>query len=450
VGVASTWLGLGAVLFSAFYFTALTPYPSWWAAVPVVGAALIIGGGAGVPRGAAESLLSLPPFRWLGKLSYSLYLWHWPIINLYSDWKGRAPDGLACVVIVIVSVLLAWLTKIFVEDKIRLSPRLAGHGWRSVSVALAAAVPVAVVSVYLASSVSWNGQLPPTGYPGAAALADVAQASVPAHPVLPPIADAAADMPLYWQDNCLAANTATTEKVCVFGDTKNPVLTVAMVGDSVDGNWFPSLEQLALQRHWKLVTDLHGTCEWTATLLIDNTTDSPYTACQQWGEAALHDVITTIKPDVVITSGLPEDGTVAHPVPETPAAFAEIGAGMATYWDDLEKHGISVVAIRETPFIGFTEPDCLAKHSRTAVNCMVPTAKAVLPDPPTYRAASDTGGKVKVINMDRFICGPAECDPVVGNVLVYLDGKHLTATYAKSLTKYLKPRLLHAVPLLAK
>ena len=67
-------------------------------------------------------------------------------------------------------------------------------------------------------------------------------------------------MPKYWLDNCLDANLAATQKVCTFGDTKNPVLTVAMVGDSIAGNWFPSLEKMALQRHWKLVTDLHGTC----------------------------------------------------------------------------------------------------------------------------------------------------------------------------------------------
>ena len=261
----------------------------------------------------------------LGGISYSLYLWHWPIINLYGDWRGQGPNWLTGPAIVIVSVLLAWLTKVFIEDKIRLSPLLSGHRWRSVSVALAAGVPVALVSGYLANPVTWNGRLPASGYPGAAALASATLARVPVEPILPPITDASADRPMYWQRNCLDDDEATTEVICMFGDTKKPALTVAMVGDSIDGNWFPSLEQIAL-----------------------------------------------------------------------------------------------------------------------------PTAEAVLNDPPTLRADKDTGGKVKVIDMDRFICGPIECDPVVGNVLVYLDGRHLTAAYATSLTKYLEPRLLHAVPLLAR
>ena len=288
----------------------------------------------------------------------------------------------------------------------------------------------------------------PTGYPGAAALASKTTVGVPPEPILPPIQDATMDMPKYWLDNCLDANSAVTEKVCTFGDTKNPVLTVAMVGDSIDGNWFPALEQMALQRHWKLVTDLHGTCEWTATMMVD-TSGIPNTACQQWGQAALTDLVTKIKPNVVITSGLPEDGTVGHPTPG-PAAFTAIGVGMAQYWTDLEKHGIDVVAIKETPLINFPEPDCIAKYGPSSPKCAVPRAKAVPPDPPTVRASRDTGGKVKVINMDNFICGPQECQPVVGNVLVYLDGRHLTAAFGQTLTKYLEPRLLKAAPQLAK
>jgi peptidoglycan/LPS O-acetylase OafA/YrhL len=441
------WAGLAAVIVAAFTLSGTSPFPGWIALLPVGGAVAMIAGGGAEGRFGPARLTSIRPMVFLGGISYSLYLWHWPIINLYSVWRGKAPGHVAAPVIVAAAILLAWLTKVLVEDKVRLSPLLRGHGWRSVSVALAAAVPVALVWVYLAYPVTWDGRLPASGYPGAAALASVTAADVQPEPILPPLQAATMDMPKYWLDNCLDANSATTEKICTFGDTENPALTVAMVGDSIDGNWFPALEQIALQRHWKLVTDLHGTCEWTATMLVDN--GSPYTACHQWGQAALNDLVTKIKPNVVITSGLPDNGTVAHPT-SGPAAFAAIGAGMAQYWTDLENHGIDVVAIKETPFIDFPEPDCVAQHGRNSPKCTVPTARAIPADPPTIRASEDTGGKVKVVNMDNFICGPRECRPVVGNVLVYLDGRHLTAAFGQTLTKYLEPRLLKAAPLLAK
>ena len=48
---------------------------------------------------------------------------------------------------------------------------------------------------------------------------------------------------------------------------------------------------------------------------------------------------------------MPEDGTVGHPQ-LGPAAFQAEGAGMAKYWTDLDNHGIDVVAIKETPYVG--------------------------------------------------------------------------------------------------
>ncbi len=443
------WAGLAAVVYAAFTLSGTSAFPGWIAIIPVGGAAALIAGGGAQGRLGPAPLTSTRAMVFLGGISYSLYLWHWPIFNLYSVWRGKAPGLLAGTVLVIVAVLLAWLTKVFVEDRVRLSPLLRGHSWRSVSVALAAVVPVVLVWVYLANPVTWNGQLPRTGYPGAAALASKTSAGLPAEPVLPPVQAAAQDMPTYWLDNCLAASETAAEKICTFGDTKNPVRTVALVGDSIAGNWFPALEKIALQRHWKLVTDLKGTCEWTAATLIDPTTNAPFTTCRQWGQAALSDLVTKIKPDVVITSGMAEDGTVGHPRLGQ-ADFQAIGAGMAQYWTDLEQHGIGVVAIRETPYLLVNVPDCVAQHGRNSPQCAVRRAKAVTADPPTVLASRDTGGKVKVVDMNSFICGPRLCKPVVGNVLVYLDGRHLTATFSQTLAKYLEPRLLQAAPQLAK
>jgi hypothetical protein len=301
---------------------------------------------------------------------------------------------------------------------------------------LAAVVPVAIVAVYVSAQRTWDGRLP-AGYPGAAVLAgDVTQVSV--KPPLPPLATASNDMPTYWLDNCLANNRLARDKICVFGDTKNPVRTIAMVGDSVDGNWFPALEAIAVRRHWKLVTDMHGSCAWTTLLLYNTTTDQPYTACQQWGVTALHDVLAKIKPDVVITSELPEDPPMDHRVLDA-RAYAEIGAGMATYWERLLAHGIGVVAIRETP-------EFVAEFGRTAARCAVPVSKAILADPPTVYAAKDTGGKVPVIDMNKYLCTSTVCPPVVGNVLVYLDGRHLTAAYSLTTAPYLESLLLKAAP----
>jgi peptidoglycan/LPS O-acetylase OafA/YrhL len=430
------WAGLGLVIASAFVLSGTNAFPGYLALLPAGAAAVLILGGSAAGRFGPHRLTSTRPMVFVGGISYSLYLWHWPLIVLYIAWSGRtigAVDGLA---IIVVAVLLSWLTKVWVEDKVRTASLLSGHGWRSVSTALAAVVPVVLVTLYITAQPGpLNGRLGPN-YPGAAALASKVTKVKP-EPFRP--SPSQVKLPTYWQQGCLDPQASPTPKECVYGDSSHPVLTVALVGDSMAGDWFTPLQAIANQRHWKLVTELHSICPLSTTLMVTPNTGGPYTPCHAWGAAVMHDLVTSIRPDVVITSDWPGLATVKHPAGGA-AAQQEIGAGMARYWDQLESHGISVVAIRESPDMGLNVPDCLSKHTQKM--CTVPKAKAEVQDPPTMFAIRAVSGKVPLINMDSLICGPATCPPIVGNVLVYQDSHHLTSTYALTTAPYLEKRLL--------
>ena len=179
------WFGLAVVIESAFLFTGSMAFPGAVALLPVLGAVALIAGGSAQGRYGPSRLTSARLMVFIGGISYSLYLWHYPLINLYTGWRGRAPGPLSGPVILAVAVLLAWLTKTFVEDKVRLAPFIARHRWRSLAVALVAVVPVALAAVYIAGEPApWNGTLGPD-YPGAAVLAG-AVTNVPVAPILQP------------------------------------------------------------------------------------------------------------------------------------------------------------------------------------------------------------------------------------------------------------------------
>jgi len=436
------WSGLALVIESAFLLTGSMAYPGLLALFPVLGAAALIAGGSAAGRGGPSRLTSGRLMVFTGGLSYSLYLWHYPLINLYTSWRGRAPGLLAGAVILVVCVLLAWLTKVFVEDKVRLAPFFAAHKWRSLAVALVAVVPVALAGLYIAGEPApWNGTLGPS-YPGAAVLAG-AVASVPAAPVLKP--PDPISQRLDQTGGCLNDFGASTPKECVFGDTSSPVLTVALVGDSAAGQWFDALNAIAVRRHWKLATELHSSCPWTSTLVLNWNGIGELTACQAWGAAVLHDLITTIRPDVVITTEYPSLlSTPGHPVNASPAAMAEIGAGMAQYWTQLEAVGISVTPIRETPDLVEDVPTCVDQHPADLAQCDVPVPAAIRPDSPVTDAAKLMNGKVTVVDANPLICGPKVCAPVVGNVLVFGDRHHLTGPYSTSTAPFLELLLLRA------
>jgi peptidoglycan/LPS O-acetylase OafA/YrhL len=124
-----SWIGLGGILVSAFLLTSATPYPGSAAAFPVVSTAAVIAGGTTGFKSGAELVLRLPPFQWLGKISYSLYLWHWPLLIIPMEFAGRPlslKDNMGWVA---VALVISVVTFFCLENPIRHSGRLR-RSWR--------------------------------------------------------------------------------------------------------------------------------------------------------------------------------------------------------------------------------------------------------------------------------------------------------------------------------
>ena len=111
--------GLGAILFAVSMFSSETPFPGASALVPCIGAALLIHSGAAAPNTYILRLLSLRPIVFVGLISYSLYLWHWPVIVFAKYWHIEALDDFAAIVIVGLSLGLAIISWRFIETPFR-------------------------------------------------------------------------------------------------------------------------------------------------------------------------------------------------------------------------------------------------------------------------------------------------------------------------------------------
>jgi peptidoglycan/LPS O-acetylase OafA/YrhL len=126
-----TWAGLIGVFVAAFLFNASTAYPGSAVALPVVATALVVAGGRVHPRFGGELLLRLPPFQWLGRLSYSLYLWHWPILIIAAQHVGHPLSVGDNLLWLVVALALSAGSYFLVENPIRHWPFLIRSGWRS-------------------------------------------------------------------------------------------------------------------------------------------------------------------------------------------------------------------------------------------------------------------------------------------------------------------------------
>ena len=445
------WSGLAAIAYATTTFDGQTPFPSWRAAIPVLGTAAIIFAQSDHLPGSPGRLLSLRPFQWLGDISYSVYLWHWPIVVLVSAHidKIGVPQALA---IIAASLVLAQLTTTYVENPFRTASwnfrhgqtyRLAAAGMASVLVLGAAqAIEVDRRSDQEAARVS--AQVDAAGAClGAGALDPELDCAPAKGPVVPAPAQAALDRSDAYESNpatgrdCRSVEPDYSFISCKFGDTKGSV-DVVLVGNSHAAQWLPTLQEIAAERGWRVTTYLAAGCGLLGTRMKFSTVQRAAN-CEAWGEQAI-DTIVADKPDLVVLSNrlaLPSWGHVSRS-----ASIADYETGYLSVLDRFADAKIPVAAVRDTPtpVDGGREvaiPTCLSQEGEASKKCDGSRSAWVLADPITTAVEKLTTRRpesvVGTIDLNDRICTGERCPAVVGGVVVYFDASHLTATYARTL-----------------
>lgn len=451
VQVALGWVGLSAIVLAAATYTSETPFPGAAALLPTLGTAAVLAAGAG-DASARLRLLDWSPMQILGTLSYSLYLWHWPLLVVAAAVWGRA-DGslrlLTAVAVVGLSFVPAWLTHRFVEAPLHRSASFTTP-WRA---GVAGLVCMAVglgsaAGLHLARGAALDVPVARHQEPrGAAALGDdprhgSAGAVVDtASPLLPAPAAAAVDIADVYPDGCHQGTASDEPLSCVYGDTESSTV-IALVGDSHAAQWQPALREIAEQNGWRLETYTKSGCFFGATPVWLDLEDRPYSSCNGWHDNVI-DRLASATPDVVLTSVSGSYRAVAEGRPMSrPAADASLADGLARTWRALGKSGATVIVLVDTPFFGIDVPECVAENPDNLSACAVPRSEALSASAaPLQATALEQTPRVQVIDLNDYICPKERCAAVVGNVLVMRDSHHLTATYVRSLA----PRLAEAL-----
>ncbi|GAB4099975.1 acyltransferase family protein [Sinomonas halotolerans] len=443
---AVVWAGLACILAAAVLYTGRTPFPGYTALLPVLGAAAVIWGDAPRHGFSPAPLMGLRPVRFLGDISYSVYLWHWPLIALVPFVSGGSLGPLDKAAILVATLCLAWLTKTFVEDRLRRAPRrrpvLLTFGPAAIATALVVGLAwgqIAEVRASSEASAQAAADLADGACFGAAALADGADgcSKEPSGPVVPVPEAAVADRSDAYEDGCWAQEPDFAERpVCTYGDGPT---RVALVGNSHAGQWLPALQKLAEERGWTITTYLASACNATdATLTFATATATQ--GCRAWGQWALEQTKGTAY-DLVVTSE-----RVARPVAGVPAGAANLAAARKAYAGYLAKwaeSGTRVLVLKDTPNAQATAgpvPDCVALNEDDLAACSGTAAQWRQPDPlfEAAKAAPSAGPRgISTADLDRYFCSDGRCHSVIGKVVVYFDGHHMTATYSRTLAPYL-------------
>jgi peptidoglycan/LPS O-acetylase OafA/YrhL len=423
-----SWAGIGMILTSIFVYTSNTTYPGLAVVLPVMGSAFVIAGGCPGWYKGAEFALKQRPMQWVGRVSYSWYLWHWPVLMVLPMYLGRDLDTADKWGVVFGSLALSVITYFLIEQPFRTNTFITKASWRSLaSGATLVTTSVVVSSLIVANSIAAGPTrhiAPPTTALDRTALqaqidAGAALTVVPAD-LTPSLAGALNDSPN--AHGCFVGFDVTTPPSvasCTFGD-KTATRSIMMVGDSHANSWFNVVQLYASENHYKLVFFAKGNCDAGVYLnQVINQLNRAYTECDTWRNN-IFALASRIHPTYVLMASAIRKATI-DPSGEVQAV------------QHFETAGAKVIYQEDTPdpsVVG-SVPDCLAKHMSDAKVCdiQVPGRAQIEGIARAEQNQAVLAAGAHVINPTPWYCNATVCPAIINNILVYIDESHTSSTY---------------------
>jgi peptidoglycan/LPS O-acetylase OafA/YrhL len=451
--VAAGWAGLGLIAAACARLTDKVPYPGTAALLPVLGAVLVIASGCAVTRFGVGRVLAVPELRAIGKVSYSWYLWHWPVLVLAPEALGRPLGLVGALGAVAVAGGLAILTQRLIEDPVRFADRLTRSGRLGLAcggVSTATAICVALALLMIVPAPVGRGMaarsltLTTPAVPSTAAdlhtevveqltaqtrSVVAASAEIRAVPsnLTPSLASARGDRAEVFDNGCFRSWHDVGQGECASAAT-DAATTVALVGDSHAAMWQPAFEQIAVSRHWRLETMAKVTCP-----LLDLPITSPYlgrsySECEQW-RGQIMTRLRDERPRLIVVGMSRRYGGDFGFVSYDQAWIDSLSRLVV----ELRAAGSTVLVLGGVPDPHATVPACVAEHIDDASACAPARPVAVDDAGSAAEHAAVTAGGGRYADLTSLFCTAARCPVIVGNNLVYRDDNHITSGYAMAL-----------------
>jgi peptidoglycan/LPS O-acetylase OafA/YrhL len=454
------WVGFAGIIASIFVVNDSMPFPAPWAALPVLATALVIGAGTGEKRSTVAPLTNRAAV-YVGNISYSLYLWHFPVIILGAalvadDAWFRYP------VLLVVMFAASIAAYHFVEVPLHKSPMLERHGanggsraaWRVWRNKYGARYKFGILPVLTAATVILAGValVPPpaspnaNGVPQAAAAVEPTEGAAPvgeavsslqaeittalgstAWPELSPSLDDVIGGPQAPEDiaEC-GLPEAPSLGDCTWGSS-SATKTAVVVGDSTGVAYVEAVRSVAaMSDDWRVISLAAFGCTFV-DIAVPNSDEAAFEACPAKKARAI-ETINELKPDVVFITNTYEprtDGATGKRV-----TIEQWKGGMTRLVDQF-RSSVGTVAFLSPPPSEAQIAECYTPLS-SPQDC----ATKVLPRWDGMSKAetdlADTVGGVFIDSRPLF-CADDTCPAYVGTTPVKLDLVHITSAYAKKI-----------------
>ncbi len=379
--------------------------------IPVLGAVFIIMSGVG-GKGLVNNLLSHKFLVFLGGISFTIYLWHWPILIFYKEYFGyESVSLLQGLMIMIVSTILAYLTSKKIESPFRKIPR--EKVLVNFSIGVLFFLPVMVAAFVFRHEV--------------VSTTEKTLSALKREPVEPFAGDRIhleeddfephrnrlltikKIVPAAYAEGCNQSMTGEEVTTCDFGDL-NADKEIVLAGGSHAVQWITALDEIGKNNNFKVINMTKAACPLGA---VEDSNES----CHKWNESALEE-IANINPYAVITNSTRTDLDKGEFIPES----------YIDSWKAINANGIEVIGIRDNPRFAFDVPECLHRNRNNPDpdTCTVDRADVLLATDP----AIEYQDLIKSIDMSDMFCTDDKCLTTFSGKIIYRDAEHISVEYA--------------------
>jgi peptidoglycan/LPS O-acetylase OafA/YrhL len=414
----SAYLGLLLILGSAITLQTDTNYPGYSALFPSLGAALVIAAGT-VAMPGVNALLATKPMVWLGDRSYSLYLWHWPLLILGNSY-GLTDSLLGTAALIGGSVILATLSYRFIE-----LPFWRGR-FSTTPMTRTIAVSVAAIAIVMASYQGIRTGIPRLADPPTSANA------------YDPRVDAS---PLIYSANshCDTGHFSSQIVPCAIG-TRGADKLAVLIGDSIGAQWSTLVSAIWESPDWQILVLTKSACAIVDENYHYAKIGGPYHVCTEWRNAVL-DYIESIEPDVILI------GSSA----DYEFSDQQWLQGSSRVLSRVSGAAKQVVVIQPNPGLSFDGPSCLEEPYRFSIRLKDSKRECeeALSSSQTAHVgklidqAATSFDNVHTLDLGDLVCPGARCAAEsTDGTIVYRDSQHLTMSFVNSLVPDALDRLV--------
>ncbi len=444
------WSGLIAIAVACVAYSSSLAFPGYAAALPVLGTAAVLHASASrdaAPTSAAR-LLSLAPMRAIGDWSYSVYLWHWPLLVVPVTALGRDLRVLEVLLMVALTFELAYFTHRYVETPFRTKrtwarPRRtlvlyplflglvgstagAGWAWSDYRVGEHGDNPAISASQF---GLTDDG---PEGLVRASVLAAEADLPLPSDltPDLIDLQDDLADV-----GDCLYADD-TDWQLCPRGD-EDGTRTLVVVGDSHARAWVPAFEQIAQRAGYRAYYLVKAQCTAAFVAPSQAFTNDRWPPCVDFHEWT-HEQIQELDPDLLVVSSaapitgiFPDEGKRLRGMDDIADALE---VGLADMLETYQPLAERLVMLTDVPRLSIDPGVCLSTFGARLADCTQPADELGTRMRDLTNAVA-TQVDVEIVDPEPWLCAGDLCPTVVGSTIAYRDRGHISSTRAAELAE---------------